>query len=59
MTSDLLRRRHPDRFRRAADQGPRAPEFGPGDPSVDLDLGTRRASAAALLTMALPGSVYV
>jgi alpha-glucosidase len=26
---------------------------------VDLDLGTRRARAAALLTMALPGSVYV
>jgi alpha-glucosidase len=27
--------------------------------SVDRDLGTRRARAAALLTMALPGSVYV
>jgi alpha-glucosidase len=26
---------------------------------TDLDLGTRRARAAALLTMALPGSVYV
>src|SRR6266516_1210395 len=26
---------------------------------VDLDLGTRRARAAALLTMALPGSVYL
>ena len=26
---------------------------------VDLDLGTRRARAAALLTTALPGSVYV
>jgi glycosidase len=26
---------------------------------VDLDLGTRRAGTAALLTMALPGSVYV
>jgi alpha-glucosidase len=26
---------------------------------ADLDLGTRRARAAALLTMALPGSVYV
>jgi alpha-glucosidase len=26
---------------------------------VDLELGTRRARAAALLTMALPGSVYV
>ncbi|MFJ3583129.1 glycoside hydrolase family 13 protein [Streptomyces sp. NPDC090127] len=26
---------------------------------VDLDLGTRRARAAALLTFALPGSVYV
>jgi alpha-glucosidase len=26
---------------------------------VDLDLGTRRARAAVLLTMALPGSVYV
>jgi alpha-glucosidase len=27
--------------------------------STDLELGTRRARAAALLTMALPGSVYV
>ena len=27
--------------------------------TADLDLGTRRARAAALLTMALPGSVYV
>jgi alpha-glucosidase len=26
---------------------------------TDLDLGTRRARAAALLTMALPGSIYV
>ena len=26
---------------------------------VDLELGTRRARAAALLTMALPGSVYL
>jgi alpha-glucosidase len=26
---------------------------------LDLDLGTRRARAAALLTMALPGSVYI
>jgi Glycosidases len=26
---------------------------------VDLDLGTRRARAAALLAMALPGSVYL
>ena len=26
---------------------------------VDLELGTRRARAAALLTMALPGSVYI
>src|SRR5581483_4731138 len=26
---------------------------------VDLELGTRRAKAAALLTMALPGTVYV
>jgi alpha-glucosidase len=28
-------------------------------PAVDLELGTRRARAAALLTMALPGPVYV
>jgi alpha-glucosidase len=27
--------------------------------AVDLELGTRRAAAAALLTMGLPGSVYV
>ena len=28
-------------------------------PSTDLDLGTRRARAAALLTLALPGSAYI
>jgi alpha-glucosidase len=28
-------------------------------PSVDLELGTRRARAAALLTLALPGAVYI
>jgi alpha-glucosidase len=28
-------------------------------PAVDLELGARRARAAALLTMALPGAVYV
>ncbi len=30
-----------------------------GIPSVDLELGTRRARAAALLVLALPGAVYV
>jgi alpha-glucosidase len=28
-------------------------------PAVDLELGTRRARAAALLTLALPGAVYI
>jgi alpha-glucosidase len=28
-------------------------------PAVDLELGTRRARAAALLSMALPGAVYI
>jgi alpha-glucosidase len=28
-------------------------------PEVDIDLGTRRARAAALLTLALPGAVYI
>ena len=28
-------------------------------PDVDLELGTRRARAAALLTLALPGAVYI
>jgi alpha-glucosidase len=28
-------------------------------PHVDLELGTRRARAAALLTLALPGAVYI
>jgi alpha-glucosidase len=28
-------------------------------PPVDLELGTRRARAAALLTLALPGAVYI
>jgi alpha-glucosidase len=28
-------------------------------PQVDLELGTRRARAAALLTLALPGAVYI
>jgi len=30
-----------------------------GIPSVDLELGTRRARAAALLVLALPGAVYI
>ena len=35
----------------------RAPRRGPSP--TDLELGTRRARAAALLTLALPGSAYV
>ncbi len=33
--------------------------IGPGDPQPDADLGLRRARAAALLLLALPGSAYV
>jgi alpha-glucosidase len=33
--------------------------IGPDDQQPDLELGTRRARAYALLTLALPGSVYI
>jgi len=47
--------RHVTRYGRA-DTAYRGREHGL---PVDLSLGTRRAGAAAMLTMALPGSVYV
>jgi alpha-glucosidase len=53
--------RHVTRFGRAYTGYEHSPEFRAahhGDP-YDLELGLRRARAAALLTFALPGSVYV
>lgn len=42
--------RHLTRYARAT---------GPGQAATDLELGTRRARAAILLTLALPGSAYL
>ena len=53
--------RHVTRFGRAYTGYEHTPEFRAehhGDP-YDLELGLRRARAAAMLTFALPGSVYV
>jgi alpha-glucosidase len=51
--------RHVSRYARV-DQGSRAYQLaGITGAEVDLALGTRRARAAALLTMALPGGAYV
>ncbi|MET8978934.1 alpha-amylase family glycosyl hydrolase [Streptomyces sp. NPDC004539] len=51
--------RHPSRYgRSAARRWVAGQRYEPGGP-VDLELGTRRARAAALLTLALPGGVYV
>ncbi|MFJ9249071.1 glycoside hydrolase family 13 protein [Streptomyces sp. NPDC101776] len=51
--------RHPSRYGRSAAKrwvaGERYAPVGP----LDLDLGTRRARAAALLTLALPGGAYI
>ncbi|CAM3562882.1 glycoside hydrolase family 13 protein [Kibdelosporangium persicum] len=50
--------RHVTRYGRSGDTGFEFADRRHGTP-VDRDLGTRRARAAALLTMALPGGVYV
>ncbi|MFE6304565.1 alpha-amylase family glycosyl hydrolase [Nocardiopsis sp. NPDC057823] len=50
--------RHVTRYGRAGDTGFSFADRRHGEP-VDLELGTRRARAAALLAMALPGGVYV
>ncbi|HKN56084.1 MAG TPA: glycoside hydrolase family 13 protein [Amycolatopsis sp.] len=50
--------RHVTRYGRAGDTGFTFADRRHGVP-VDLDLGTRRARAAALLTLALPGGMYV
>jgi alpha-glucosidase len=49
--------RHVTRYGRPNTEG-EPPGRSVGGP-VDLELGTRRARAAALLTMALPGAVYI
>jgi alpha-glucosidase len=49
--------RHVTRFGRAA-SGAATMGFDPSSPA-DLDLGLRRARAAALLTLALPGGAYL
>jgi alpha-glucosidase len=48
--------RHVTRLGRPAAPDPPVPGW---DRAVDLDLGTRRARAAILLTLALPGGVYL
>jgi alpha-glucosidase len=50
--------RHVTRFGRAWTGSGLGTAAAPGGPA-DLDLGLRRARAAALLTLALPGSAYV
>ena len=50
--------RHVTRYGRAGDTGFSFADRLHGTP-VDLELGTRRARAAALLTLALPGGMYV
>jgi alpha-glucosidase len=50
--------RHVTRYGRSGDTGFEFADRRHGTP-VDRDLGTRRARAAALLTMALPGGVYM
>ncbi|MFL1378447.1 glycoside hydrolase family 13 protein [Nocardiopsis protaetiae] len=50
--------RHVTRYGRAGDTGFSFADRRYGEPT-DLELGTRRARAAALLAMALPGGVYV
>ncbi|MEU4671575.1 glycoside hydrolase family 13 protein [Amycolatopsis sp. NPDC023774] len=50
--------RHVTRYGRSGDTGFSFADRLHGSP-VDLALGTRRARAAALLTLALPGGVYV
>ncbi|WP_348633794.1 glycoside hydrolase family 13 protein [Blastococcus sp. CT_GayMR16] len=50
--------RHVTRFGRA-DSSAATMGFDTGRPPADLDLGLRRARAAALLTLALPGSAYL
>nr|WP_210408193.1 alpha-amylase family glycosyl hydrolase [Allokutzneria sp. NRRL B-24872] len=50
--------RHVTRYGRSGDTGFDFADRRHGTP-VDRELGTRRARAAALLTMALPGGVYV
>jgi alpha-glucosidase len=50
--------RHVTRYGRSGDTGFEFADRRHGTP-VDRELGTRRARAAALLTMSLPGGVYV
>ncbi|MGY1847206.1 MULTISPECIES: glycoside hydrolase family 13 protein [unclassified Blastococcus] len=50
--------RHVTRFGRARSAAATM-GFDTGAPAADLDVGLRRARAAALLTLALPGSAYV
>jgi alpha-glucosidase len=51
--------RHVTRYGRAGDTGFDFQSKARPTPAVDLTVGTRRARAAALLAMALPGAVYV
>jgi alpha-glucosidase len=51
--------RHPSRYGRTAARSWMANARYEPDGALDLDLGTRRARAAALLMLALPGGAYV
>ncbi|MDG9709353.1 glycoside hydrolase family 13 protein [Streptomyces sp. DH10] len=51
--------RHPSRYGRTAARSWMANARFEPDGSLDLELGTRRARAAALLMLALPGGAYV
>jgi alpha-glucosidase len=51
--------RHVTRYGRAGDTGFDFQAKSRSIPAVDTALGTRRARAAALLAMALPGAVYI
>ena len=51
--------RHTSRLGRADEPGVHKEFLGPGDPQPDEELGLRRARAATMLELALPGSAYI
>ncbi|WP_297746105.1 glycoside hydrolase family 13 protein [uncultured Tessaracoccus sp.] len=51
--------RHTSRLGRKDEPGVHKEFLGPGDPQPDEELGLRRARAATMLELALPGSAYI
>ena len=51
--------RHTSRLGREDEPGVHKEFLGPGDPQPDEELGLRRARAATMLELALPGSAYI